>query len=121
MKRKPFVRTRAIKLTPEDELVALTRDLERLRRERRKWNRKLKATDTELRAVRREHKALLMQVKSERAPDIVPSRLHGGATGFKRVKELKPSDELYGSSFDPDFEKHSSEFVNALDPPEEKP
>lgn len=83
----PLVRRRAIGLTPEDELVALTRDLERLKRERRKWARKLKATDTELRAVRREHTALLRHVKNERAPDIMPSQLFGGATGYRRATD----------------------------------
>jgi len=87
------LRTRALKLTIEDELVALTRDVERLRRERRKWARKLKTTDRELKAVRREHRALLAQVKAERAPDILPNRLDAGASGFKRERDTTPRAE----------------------------
>lgn len=79
-----LVRKRQIKLTPEDELVALTRDLERLKREKRKWARKLKATVKELSAVKKEHKALLTQVKLERTgPDVMPSRLTAGVTGYQ--------------------------------------
>lgn len=83
---KPLVRKRAVALTVEDELVALTRDVERLRRERRKWARKLRATEKELKATRREQRALLAQIKGERAPDIMPSKLTAGATGYRPAR-----------------------------------
>jgi hypothetical protein len=83
-KPKPLTRKRAIAATIEDELVALTRDVERLRREKRKWARKLRAADKELKATRREQRALLAQIKTERAPDILPSKLTAGATGYRR-------------------------------------
>jgi len=102
-KLKPLTRKRAVKLTVEDELVALTRDVERLRRERRKWARKLKATTTELRAVRREQRALLARIKTERAPDIMPSRLTAGATGYRRPAELDAPAETTVSTTTSDF------------------
>jgi phage shock protein A len=65
----------------EDDLINRARELQRLATKRRKLRRQLKAVDVEIRHARKALNAI-KQASAGRRPDVAPSRLHGGVTGF---------------------------------------
>lgn len=72
--------------TYEQELITVTRTIERLRTQARKLRRQLKRNKQDMAVERRHQKALLQSLAVVREPDIMPSRLTHGATGYRRLK-----------------------------------
>ena len=81
----------------ETDLILRARELERLLRSRRKLRRQLRAVEGDITHVRKVLKAL--QYASEgRRPDIAPSRLDAGATGYvPAAVEAEPDPEKGGA------------------------
>lgn len=67
--------------TYEENLIKTARELQRLATRRRKLRRQLKQTDQEIRHVKKTLNAL-RHASEGRRPDIAPSRLDNGVTGF---------------------------------------
>lgn len=96
------------RVTREAELVALTREESALARKVRRLRRQLKLAQGELRAKRRHRKAVQAVMEQERAPDVFPSKLTNGATGYK----LPQSDDPRTAEVD----AATAAFVDSLDP-----
>lgn len=73
--------------TIEAELVRTLRAITRLQTQARKLRRQLKQNKQDLRFERKALKALQGELE-QRRPDIFPSRLDGGATGFVADREV---------------------------------
>jgi hypothetical protein len=93
----------------EDDLINRARELQRLATKRRKLRRQLKAVDVEIRHARKALNAI-KQASAGRRPDIAPSRLHAGVTGFDHAEakaiaadELSPMINPLESSDDGDL------------------
>lgn len=67
--------------TYEEDLITRARELQRLATRRRKLRRQLKAVDVEIRQARKALSAV-RRASEGRRPDVAPSRLTGGATGY---------------------------------------
>jgi hypothetical protein len=67
--------------TYEDEMIKRARELQRLATRRRKLKRQLKETDVAIKHCRKMLNAV-RQASEGRRPDIMPSRLDNGATGY---------------------------------------
>jgi len=75
-KRAPVARA-----SYEQELLTAARAVARLQNKRRALKRQLKEVEGELRHERKMLRALANR-NDERRPDVLPSRLFGGATGY---------------------------------------
>ena len=71
--------------TIEAEIIRLLREQTRLRTQARKYRRQLKANAVEQRRVKRELRALQLDLENRR-PDVAPMRLFNGAVGIGREK-----------------------------------
>lgn len=71
-----------------DALITQAKLVQRLQTERRKLRRKLAAVEKELKTERKALKALQADYDSRRRPDIAPSRLHSGTTGYALHDDL---------------------------------
>lgn len=67
----------------ETDIITRARELQRLQTQRRKLRRQLRAVDTDIRLVRKVLKSL-QHASEGRRPDIAPSRLNNGVTGYLR-------------------------------------
>jgi hypothetical protein len=65
----------------ENDLIKRARELQRLATRRRALRRQLKAVDADIRHARKMLNAI-KQASAGRRPDIAPSRLHAGVTGY---------------------------------------
>lgn len=93
--------------TYEVELIALTREIESYRRKKRNLRKKLKAVESDLRLSLKTRKALLARIDAARAPDVFPSRLTNGATGYARPEAPAAPATPVAST--------TAEFVDTLD------
>jgi len=109
-KRAPVARA-----TYEQELLTAARAVARLQTKRRALRRQLKEVEALLRHERRMLRALANR-NDERRPDVMPSRLFGGATGYAptplTATEQDARDQVLNNS-----EKHNdaAALVDALD------
>jgi len=68
--------------TYEQELLTAARTVARLQAKRRRYRRLLREIDAELRHERKMLKAIASRNEPERRPDVAPSRLFHGASGY---------------------------------------
>lgn len=74
--------------TYEQELVNAARAVARLQARRRRLRKDLREVDAGLRHERKMLRALMTRRDDDRRPDVMPSRLFGGATGHVRGDEV---------------------------------
>jgi len=85
------------------QLLAAVRTVNRLMRERKRINRRLKAIKHELKLARAEVRAAMARVE-DIGPDIVPSRLTAGASGFRAELPKRPRADVPGAGRIDDLE-----------------